>query len=462
MFDPILAETRFGCGLSPRIAPPHSVDAMLSGLMAPDTMARAFPIEDFPTFRERMIAYKDLGRQRARATDETMRNDIQKEMKKRNVIARRDHLTWMAAHISRWVNTDTPLRERLVYFWADHFTATGKNSLIRRATSPYMQSALRPHLTGRFEDLLVEAVTHPVMLQYLDQAISIGPNSLTAFKRQNKKFGLNENLAREILELHTLGVGGPYTQSDVRELAELMTGLTFSPENGRKFNKGWAEPGAEVVLGKTYGGTKNPHFRDIEAALRDLANHPVTARHLSQKLAVHFVSDQPDPDVVDAIEAAWLASGGDLMTVYGALLGHPAAWSRQTTNFKQPFVFMASAARALDLPHMPMASLNERDFRQRIHTPLRLMGHTWQKPDGPDGLDETDATWITPQAVAARLQWAITVPQTLMPDLPDPRVFVDTALGPDAPEAVRFAASAAESRADGIGVVLASPAFQRT
>lgn len=462
MFDPILAETRFGCGLSPAppLAPPESVAAMLAGLTAPDTMAQRFPIQDYAAFRTRMIAREAQTAIRRKYRGTPKEDAAKKAIRVLNREARVDHLRWMAAHILRRVKTPTPLRERLVFFWADHFTATGKRGLIRRAVSPYMQSALRPHLAGRFEDLLIAAVTHPVMLDYLDQTRSFGPTSQAALHRPGRR-GMNENLAREILELHTLGVGGPYTQGDVRELAELLTGLTHSAKNGRKFQRGWAEPGAEIVLGKSYGGTKNPHFRDIEAVLRDLAVHPATARHMARKLAVHFVTDRPDPALVAAIEARWRDTGGDLMQVYEALLTHPAAWDRSVTNFKQPFDFIASACRALEVPRAGLEDMTEGMLRNRFHTPMRLMGHVWQKPDGPDGLAEDDSAWITPQGMAARLHWAMAVPQLIMPELPDPRWFVQMALGGRVPPNVQFAAEAAESRSDGIGLVLASPAFQR-
>jgi uncharacterized protein (DUF1800 family) len=365
----------------------------------------------------------------------------------------------MAAHILRRVYSPTPFRERIEAFWADHFTATGKQGIIRRGTSPYVESAIRPRLSGRFEDLLIASVTHPLMVHYLDQERSAGPNSV-AVKRGSKAHGLNENLAREILELHTLGVDGPYTQTDVRELAELLTGLTLNVKNGLHFRKDLAEPGTETVLGKTYGGD-NPHIRDIHSVLTDLARHPATARHIAGKLAVHFVSDSPSPDLIDAVTTAWRDSGGDLAVVYDALLAHPMAWDDSKPNIKQPFDFITSALRALAIAPEALLGLDERAYRLRIHEPLRLMGHVWQKPDGPDGLEEADSAWITPQSLAARLQWAVAVPQLLSPVLPDPRAFVDTALGARAPEAVRFAASAAESRADGIGIVLASPAFQR-
>lgn len=456
-FDPVLAEQRFGCGLSPKIAPPGSAEAMLDGLQTPDPIADRFPIEGFETFLGRMRARADLAKQRRDNRGTELAEEARQGIRDLNRIARKDHWHWMAAHIARRVWTQTPLRERLAFFWADHFTATGKRGLIRRGTSPYMED-MRPHLAGRFEDLLYEAVTHPVMVHYLDQEGSVGPNSKQAQRRQGA--GLNENLAREVLELHTLGAGGPYTQADVHELAELLTGLTINLNVGRTFRKPLAEPGSETVLGKSYGGD-NPSLNDIRAVLTDLARHPATARHIAGKLAVHFVSDTPSEALVGAVEAAWLDTDGDLTAVYRALLTHPDAWRREGANIKQPFDFVSSACRALAVDGPMITELREGAHLLRFSDPMRQMGHIWQKPNGPDGLDEADGAWITPQGIAARLQWAVTVPSLLVRVLPDPRDFVETALGPDAPEAVRFAASAAESRADGVGLVLASPAFQR-
>lgn len=457
MYDPVLADIRFGCGRSPRIAAPDSAEALLAGLTAPDVMAQAFPIMAFDSFSKDMVvnAYM-LGRIRrlTRGTEaEGLALEQIQRLKRR---ARKLQSEWLVAQVARRINSTTPLRERLESFWADHFTARGKANVMIQAGSPYVESAIRPHLTGRFEDMLIAVTTHPLMLHYLDQHASAGPNSPQALKYPGKK-GLNENLAREVLELHTLGVDGPYTQTDVRQLAELLTGLAFSPEGGTEFRRPLAEPGAETVLGKSYGGDHPARLEDIHAALRDLARHPATARHVAGKLAVHFVADAPDADLIGAMETVWLDTGGDLMAVYQAMLDHPAAWDPRPANAKQPLDFIASACRALDVP---------RDMlRKRIGIaliePMRLMGQVWQQPPGPDGLPEADDAWLTPQGLAARLQWGFAMPQALLGTLPDPRDFVETALGSHAPAEVRFAAGAAETRADGIGVVLASPAFQR-
>ncbi|MEX0369664.1 MAG: DUF1800 family protein, partial [Tateyamaria sp.] len=330
----------------------------------------------------------------------------------------------------------------------------------RRGTSPYVEEAIRPFIAGRFEDLLQSAVMHPLMLEYLDQTASIGPNSTRALKRgDQRRQGLNENLAREVLELHTLGVDGPYTQTDVTEFAELLTGVTYDVRNGFKFRKDFAEPGAETVLGVTYEDTTN--VKPVRAVLRDLAAHPATARHLAWKLAVHFVSDTPDPDLINALERAYVDNDGQLMPVYTALLSHPGAWDRTLVNYKPPIDFISSAFRALAIPATAFAGWEERPLRRVFIAPLARMGQPWEQPNGPDGWAEEDPEWITPQQLAMRVAWSMAVPGQVLDPLPDPRQFADHALGRYANDAIRFAAGAAESRAEAIGVVLMSPAFQR-
>ncbi|MCX7566051.1 DUF1800 domain-containing protein [Sulfitobacter sp. F26169L] len=459
-FDPQLADIRFGCGLSPNVAPPASVAQMLATLKSPDAIAKRFPIETFDAFQARISTAQDLQKIRKQNRGSPEALTAKKDRRVLNKEARIAQVGWLGQHLNRWAHTNAPLRERLSMFWADHFTATGKAGLVRRAASPYMESAIRPHINGPFEDLLQAAILHPLMIHYLDQDRSIGANSPRAAKG-GKLTGLNENLAREVLELHTLGANAPYTQTDVTELAELLSGLTFGRPMQLKFRKDQAEPGSETVLGKTYGGGP-AHIRDIQAVLRDLAKHPATARHIVWKLAVHFTSDTPDPALVSALEARFLETGGDLGAVNEALLTHPAAWETPRSNVKPAFHFMGSAMRALAVPPDGISSLEERLARRLIILPMGEMGHIWEKPDGPDGLPEEDSAWIAPQGIAARLQWAITVPQLLLSDLPDPREFVHTALGRFTTPAVEFAAKAAESRWDGVGLVLASPAFQRS
>ncbi len=458
-FSPDLADIRFGCGLSPGIASPSRPADLLAGLTGTDAMMQAFPIETFETFRQRMMAAQTLRKRMKKRRGTPDFDVVRKEYKVMNRLARQDMGRWYDMTLMRWSHTPSGFRERLARFWGDHFTAMGKTGLVRRATSPYVEEAIRPNLAGRFEDMLIAVVTHPLMLIYLDQFQSIGPDSVAGTRSQGKR-GLNENLAREVMELHTLGVGGAYTQDDVRQLAELFTGLTFQPQVGFKFNRNYAEPGAETVLGQSYGGDPG-RLEPVLQALRDLAGHPDTARHISWKLAVHFVSDSPDPALVARMTGRYMDTGGDLAQVYGAMLDHPAAWEMPLRNVKPPFDFIASSCRALAVAPEALSAMQEKNLKANLLTPMALMGQPWQKPTGPDGWPEEDDAWITPQGVSARLRWAMTIPQVLRPDLPDPRAFVTDALGSDVPEPVRFAADAAESQPVGIGLVLSSPAFQR-
>jgi uncharacterized protein (DUF1800 family) len=296
------------------------------------------------------------------------------------------------------------------------------------------------------------------MVMYLDQQESVGPNSQVAQRRPGR--GLNENLARELLELHTLGVGGAYAQDDVRQLAELLAGLTANAVGGTGYNPERGEPGVETVLGVAYGG-EAPDKGDIHAALEDLAAHPDTAAHIARKLAVHFVADDPDPDLVEHLRARFVATEGDLPEIHAALLEHPAAQAPALAKAKQPFDYVASALRALGVPGEALLALPDEAMQRWFRAPLAAMGQPWSDPPGPDGWPEEAAAWITPQGMASRITWAAGLRRVEGFDLPDPRAFVQAALGPLAGPRVIFAAEAAESRPDGVAVVLASPEFQR-
>ncbi|WP_238365083.1 DUF1800 domain-containing protein [Mesobacterium pallidum] len=462
-FDPQLAEFRFGYGLSPDVAPPASVDAMMTRLTGPDRMAQRFPIEGFDQFRIQLMgAAQDLRDRRRKERTPEANTALIEGMKELRKTARMGKIEAMGRHLARRSRTDDALRERLVAFWADHFTARGKAGVEKFASSAHVESTIRPHVAGRFEDMLIASTTSPLMITYLDQQQSVGPNSPRALKTP-KDDGLNENLAREVMELHTLGVGGPYTQDDVRQLAELLTGLTFEIRNGTKFRKDYAEPGAETVLGRSYGGTDDPNLRDIHAALRDLARHPATARHIAHKLAVHFVADAPDQDLVDRLAARFEETGGDLAAVTRALLEHPASWAAPMGNIRPPFAYVSTVVRALAPDPARLHPDGAKPFIRQLEANLSRMGQPYEEPNGPDGWPESDAAWLTPQGIAARLQWALIAPRQLLgDDLPDPRDFVLKTLGPRADERLKFAAGAAESRRDGLGVILASPAFQRS
>ena len=457
-FSPHIAEQRFGYGLSPRVASPASIEQMLAGISGTDPMRARFGITSFRDLQTQNTLFHRF-REHARDNPGTQAGDD--SLKKMRTVQRgasREFRRTFAQMQLRRIQTQDGFFERLVAFWGDHFTAYGKQGIMRFAAPVYVEEAVRPFVGGRFADLLISAVRHPVMLHYLDQDYSVGPNS-GFVKRRKRARGLNENLAREVMELHTLGVGGPYTQKDVRALAKLFTGMARAQDFSFKFRKDFAEPGAHSVLGIQYAAEIS--MVRIEAVLRDLAAHPATAAHIARKLAVHFVSDTPPPDLVAALTAAYLGSDGDLMTVYAALLDHPSSWKMPARNIRPPAEFISAALRALAVGPDVLTVLNAPRMAHLFFAPLRLMGQDWFKPDGPDGWNEADAAWVTPQGIAGRLEWAMRTPKALMKELPDPADVVRDALGPEAPQKVLFAATSAESRAEAIGLILMSPAFQR-
>lgn len=455
-FNPETAAIRFGTGLSPNVAPPASVDEMLSRLAGPDTMATRFPIGGFDQVEARIEKVRELNRERR--ADPSKGTEIKQQIRKLRKNARVMQLKGLQANIARGLYTEDGLRERLTRFWADHFTVKGKTSMWRAGVAPYVEEAIRPHITGRFSELLKAALFHPMMLMFLDQVNSVGPKSVAAALKPER--GINENLAREVLELHTLGVDGAYSQTDVHELAKLFAGMTYRRKSGFTYAPRMAEPGPETVLGKSYGGYIQDLFH-VTDFLDDLAVHPDTARHLANKLVVHFVSDTPDAAHVTHVAAAFQNSGGDLLATYRAMLMHDAAWVMPSTKVKQPIDFVISSLRVLGINEPKFTELKWKKIRTLIIAPMGLMGQPWENPTGPDGWAESAEHWITPQGLAARIGWAMTVPALLQPKLPDPVVLADTALGSRMSLVLFEACEESAKAVDGVGLVFASPEFQR-
>ncbi|WP_108483145.1 DUF1800 domain-containing protein [Oceaniglobus ichthyenteri] len=448
-----VAAIRFGYGLGPS-AQPATVAAVHDSLRGPDVARETYPLlprDDALALRMELFL-----------TGRATRNG-EAGGEAANAVARKKlraiEATTLRHMIARRLDGPAPLRERLHMFWLDHFTARHKSTPEAANAAPYIDETVRATMTLRFADMLRAVVTDPRMMLFLDQTASVGPNSVRGKRRGQ---GLNENLAREVLELHTLGVSGAYSQSDVRELAKLLTGLQYHPaKGGFKFVSKFAEPGAETILGHRYGGRGKAKLADIFDALEDLSVHPDTAGHMAQKLAVHFVSDTPDPALVRHMTQAWQDGGGDLMQVYTAMLEHPAAWSPVMEKAKQPFDFVVSSLRALGYSGQDIITLPRKGFNQMVVNGMRDMGQTFLRPSGPDGWKETAEAWITPVGLATRIRWAMASPGRLAAPLPDPREFVVRALDDAASPDLIWAASAADTVAQGVGLILASPEFNR-
>ncbi|MEL6234882.1 MAG: DUF1800 domain-containing protein, partial [Pseudomonadota bacterium] len=439
---------RFGYGFRPDQAAPDSADALLDGLGA----AAPAGLPDIPDLEEIFALFQDV-RAANRAMLDGARNA--EDLRKRSRRALRSAREPLLARrlLSPLLSADG-FGERLVSFWTDHFTVEARGAPLMSVAPHLVETAIRPNIAGRFSDLLIAAETHPGMLIYLNQNVSVGPNSPAA-RRAGR--GLNENLAREILELHTLGVGAAYTQTDVRELAELLTGLTSDNKIGTRFVPSRAEPGSETVLGEVYGGDP-AQFDDIAQVLDDLAVHPDTARHLARKLVVHFVSDTPDAKLVAHVAAVWRRSRGDLRAVYSALLEHPASWGLPFAKARQPFDFTIAMMRAFGLGGR--AGRVDPRLIRRAGYHMTRMGQKLMDPAGPNGWPEEQEAWITPQGLAGRMEAAREFSR-LHQDRVDPRDFVETALRDAASDTLRFAVSAAEQRWEGLLLTLLSPEFNR-
>ncbi len=309
--------------------------------------------------------------------------------------AARESAVWRIAACSR-PDMENPLLARMTEFWFNHLNVFVGKGPVRPFAGHYVVNVIRPHAMGRFEDLLLASARHPAMLFYLDQAQSVADGSGGALGRTR---GLNENYARELMELHTLGVNGGYTQGDVRELARILTGWTVGPlePSGFRFAERLHDSGEKKLLGVTYQARGQA---EGEEAIRMLARHPATARRIATRLATFFVSDQPAPALVDRLARSFSASGGDTRAILRTLVEAPEFWQADQKLFKTPFDYACSALTALG------GAQDRRDFAQALGF-LAGAGqpvHGWQTPDGY----KTDAaTWMAPEALTRRADFAV-------------------------------------------------------
>ena len=357
------------------------------------------------------------------------------------------------ARLQRAIIADCGVTERLVAFWSNHFCiSANKGELARMWAGSFEREAIRPHVLGRFADMLKAVEQHPAMLFFLDNQQSLGPESRAG---QNRKRGLNENLAREIMELHTLGVGGGYTQEDVTSLARIITGWTFAGRQGQLgapgsfvFNANAHQPGAQRLLGKVYeaGG-----IAQGEAALSDIARHPSTAKFIATKFARHFVADDPPPALAARLQNAFYRSDGDLRVLTTTLLDSDEAWTAPLTKLRSPYEFVVATGRLLArIPDDPGPYLNG----------LNVLGQPLWSPAGPNGFPDTNAAWAAPEGMKLRLDISAQLASRVGAGV-DPRDLLEFAAADAASEETRRTIERAESRQQALALLLMSPEFQR-
>ncbi|WP_416066470.1 DUF1800 domain-containing protein [Rhizobium sp. ZK1] len=503
---PTMAAIRFGYGLRPGENPPQTKDDLIGQVTRGADIVPGFPVGGIEARHTQILDLQDRLRQIRQADGD----DLARRQQRRLLQRRAQVLFQMDANARLMQSVLSPygFNERLATFWTNHFSTSAAKSLPMRLIVPlYEAEAIRPYMGGKFSTLLRSATEHPSMLIYLDQAQSLGPDSKGGMRR-NK--GLNENLGRELLELHTLGAGSGYTQADVRSAAMVLTGLTIDPqEMETAFRPQISEPGKHEVLGISYGGAKRTR-KDYLAMLDDLAANPKTAEHISRKLAVHFISDQPPQEMIAAMSEAWKKTDGELSAVYRAMLDHPAAWRDDGAKARQPFDYIVAGLRALNsgsgagdvaafmqayqgddadsdemMTMQPKKQDGAPDGQAMMQAPpspddearikrrkafqmaraigqgaLRRMGQPTWLPSSPAGFEESFSAWITASQLSERLAWARRASAQFGRDV-DPREFLKATLADAARDETIRVVSQAPSRASGLTLVLASPEFNR-
>ena len=436
-----IAATRFGLGAGPKELTSIGPDPqgwLLSQLSQPATHPRE--LMNQPSAASRITEYLKV-RKGSRDLKETIRKQFKK-----------DYMREAGLRSLTALRSDTPLRERLVAFWSNHFTVSVQRPILFGIVGAFEREAIRPHVNGRFADMLLAVVQHPAMLVYLDNIRSIGPNSL-AGKRRKK--GLNENLAREILELHTVGVGAGYDQKDVRNLANILTGWSLARPGKDKgagpghfhFHELAHEPGDKELMGRHY---REAGLAEGELALRDLAHHPATAQHVASKLARHFISDDPPAAAVEYLSRVFLDTDGDLAKITKALIELPHTWERPLAKLKSPQDLVVSTLRATGF----------HGDTKRLVLALRVLGQApWTAPS-PAGWPDRAEDWAGPDAVIKRVEFATAVAKRNEERL-DPGRLARSTIGPVAASETMLAIARAPTRDDGLTLLLSSPEFQR-
>jgi len=345
------------------------------------------------------------------------------------------------------IGSSQPFRERLVLFWANHFTVSARaGNGVLALVAAYVREAIRPHVTGSFEQMLSAVMHHPAMLYYLNNADSVGPSSPTGKAGR----GLNENLARECLELHTVGVSSGYTQKDVTSFAKVLTGWSaerLKEPRGFVFRQEDHEPGPKLVMGQTFP----EGYEGGVAALKWLAHHPATYRRLATQLVTHFVADDPDPKDVEAIAAVLQTTGGDLKATSLAVTRLPAAW-QPLTKLRTPMDYVFAVYRALDF--LPREPKDEAD----AYWTMMSLGQPYEEALLPNGWTDTAIGWLQGESLLRRADWAYAMAGR--PDAPDAESLISVC-APVLADKTLSTVRGAGSRREALALLLASPEFMR-
>jgi uncharacterized protein (DUF1800 family) len=415
-------------------------------LAAPPLADAKSTMETIRIWRARKVAMRDEKRA-AQANPEQLQGKIKGALKE----LRQDYIEQIAARTRAMANAPAPFIERLVQFWSNHFTVSTTKKQDTALAALFERDAIRPHVLGNFHDMLRASTRHPAMQMYLDNFRSIGPDSPAG---RFKGKGLNENLAREILELHTLGVNGGYTQNDVTEFAKILTGWTIDGDgrgdgSGFFFARMLHQPGAKTLLGQVYD---EDGINEGERALDVFAGHPSTAKFVATKLARHFIADDPPQSAIDILAAAFRRHNGDLVPVYRTLIDMDEAWQNPLAKVKTPNDFILSILRATGVA-------DETDDKT-IAEAYRMLNQLPFSASSPAGWSDKGRDWIGAEALLRRIDLARLAARGVHTRFA-PFTLMEDTIGPVASPETKFAVSRAGSAEEGIALLFASPEFQR-
>ena len=455
-----IALNRFGLGARPDDAVPANPRRWLIDQFAQfDVRPAAFAaLDDAGTIVKKYREEQQAGRLMARQNDST---DSKADLKTGRQDFRQDvqalYRAGVQARADSALATDAPFVERMVHFWSNHFCVSVDNARVTGFAGAFERDAIRPHVLGNFTEMTLSVEQHPAMLIYLNQFQSIGPDSPAAERDPDRKRGLNENLAREIMELHTLGVRSGYTQTDVTEFARALTGWSVDGLGGKAatgnpdrfvFRPNQHEPGERTILGKRYAQDGEAQAR---TALADFTRTPASATHIATKLARHFAGDEPPPAMVARLADSFLRSKGDLPTVYRTLIGSPEAWIDTPAKFKTPWEWTVSSLRGVghrQVGDMQIAALQ-----------AQLGQHVW-KPGSPAGWDDIAASWSGSDALLRRVEIAQRLAAPLGASV-DARAIAPKIMPASLSATTAEQIARSESPAGAIALMLVSPDFLR-
>ena len=461
--EAVIATNRFGMGAQPgeidsaRLNPKEWLINSLSNITPP---------KEAPTSIRMLQAWKQLNhlkKLQKRINEQKSQNlkrpkQLSKEQQEKIKLLAAGNLlkTNSGLIVKESIQSNHSINFRLLDFFSNHFSVSAHSTSLRFLAPTFDWEAIAPNLTGPFSKMLTSAVSHPAMLLYLDNNNNAGPNSLKA--KKNSSIGLNENLAREILELHTMGVNSDYTQQDIQELAKAITGWSSikkskivknSIKQAFLYRENYHEPGDRKILGKVYKEVKGSNQQAI-SILTDLANHPKTANHICTKLARHFTKDEPDISLIKEMTSTWLKTNGTIKSVMETMILSKSSWQSETLKFKSPREFLISAYRTI--PDISK-TLENKDYYDNLK-------HLRQEPysaGSPDGFGDTKSTWDSSDELFNRIDWCTHFSSRLKQ--PSSLELLKIALGNSISTNSLKVIQRAESQRQAVSLLLMSPEF---